>query len=158
MVTLTGWKSDLAAPDPQTTLSVAARIAAIVSGQSMLGVPLEVGDGVGVPGVVGVWVGWAAGGEVASSLPQAAVAPSTATTSVAPIRPRVRNALTTRSFRVGKGTNDGGAGSRPRCQSITAARRSGHVCRSCGNRGRPVTSTRCSAQLETGEPRIAGED
>ncbi|GAA3148730.1 hypothetical protein GCM10010530_80080 [Kribbella aluminosa] len=61
----------------------------------LLGVLLGVGDGVSV--------GWAAGGDEAFSVPQAAAIPSTATTSVAPIRPRVRCALTTRSFRVGKG-------------------------------------------------------
>ncbi len=53
MVTLTGWNSDVAAPLPQTALSVAARTAAMVSGQSVLGIPL----GVGGEGVVGVSVG-----------------------------------------------------------------------------------------------------
>jgi len=106
----------------------------------VLGVPLEVGDGVGLPGVVGVSLGWAAGGDVELSSPQAAVMPRTATTSVAPIRPRVRNALTTRSFRVGKVTHDGRPESRPACQNITAARLSGHVAGSIPNRGAAVTS------------------
>ncbi|GAA1138408.1 hypothetical protein GCM10009630_41670 [Kribbella jejuensis] len=72
----------------------------------MLGVPLGlllgVDDGVADGVAEGEPVGWAAGGDEAFSVPQAAAIPSTATTSVAPIRPRVRCALTTRSFRVGK--------------------------------------------------------
>src|SRR3954452_14398462 len=120
MVTPTGWNIEVATPWPQTTLSGAVRTAAMVSGQSVLGVPLGVGDEVGLPVVVGVSVGWAAGGEVAFSLPQAAAPPRTATTSVAPIRPRVRSALTTRSFRVGKVTHDAGKASRHACQNITA--------------------------------------
>ncbi|GAA1668219.1 hypothetical protein GCM10009745_08340 [Kribbella yunnanensis] len=72
----------------------------MVSGQSILGVLLGV-LGVGVL-VVGVPVGWAAGGDEAFSEPQAAVIPRSATTNVAPIRPRVRNALTTGSFRLAR--------------------------------------------------------
>jgi len=68
----------------------------------MLGVLLGVlGVGVLVVGV-GVGVGWAAGGDEAFSEPQAAVIPRRATTNVAPIRPRVRNALTTGSFRLAR--------------------------------------------------------
>jgi hypothetical protein len=70
----------------------------------MLGVLLGLGVVLGVLlGVsVGFAVGWAAGGGGAFSEPQAAVIPRTATTSVAPIRPRVRNALTTGSFRLAR--------------------------------------------------------
>src|SRR3954453_4962115 len=71
IVTPTGWNLEVATPWPQTTFSVAVRTAAMVSGQSMLGVPLGAGDEVGLPMVVGVSVGWAAGGEMAFSLPQA---------------------------------------------------------------------------------------
>jgi hypothetical protein len=55
MVTLTGWNGDLLAPLPQVAFSTAARMALMVSGHSMLGVPL--GDGFAVGGVVGGLLG-----------------------------------------------------------------------------------------------------
>jgi hypothetical protein len=55
IVTLTGWNGDLVAPLPQGAFSTAARMALMVSGQSMLGVPL--GDGFAVGRVGGGLLG-----------------------------------------------------------------------------------------------------
>jgi hypothetical protein len=55
MVTLTGWNGDLLTPLPHVAFATASRMAPMVSGQSMLGVPL--GDGFAVGGVVGGLLG-----------------------------------------------------------------------------------------------------